>query len=65
MPPATNENGKDEPEQAAAITAAGLAPKYLRESAIQLTAKPEAYTAIVRGKAGTTGLALVEVYNIK
>ena len=62
---ATNDNWKDDPAQAAAITAAGLAPKYLRESAIQLTAKPEAYTAIVRGKAGTTGLALVEVYNIK
>ena len=34
------------------------------ESAIFATLTPDAYTAIVRGKNATTGVALVEVYNV-
>lgn len=46
------------------IIAAGLAPKDVRESAIYLSTPPAAYTGIVRGKNGSTGVALVEVYNL-
>jgi hypothetical protein len=34
------------------------------ESAILATVAPGAFTAIVRGKNNTTGVALVEVYNL-
>ena len=37
-------------------------PKDDRESAIVATLNPGAYTAIVRGKNNTTGVALVELY---
>ncbi len=46
------------------IEATGLAPTDDRESAILATLSPDSYTAIVRGKNDTTGVALVEVYNI-
>lgn len=46
------------------IEATGLAPKDDRDSAILMTLAPESYTAIVRGKDGTMGVALVEVYNV-
>ena len=48
--------------QQAVIEATGLAPKDDRESAILATLAPDSYTAIVRGKDGTTGVALVEAY---
>lgn len=47
-----------------AIVATGLAPNDDRESAIVALVPPGNYTAIVRGKNNTTGLALVEAYNI-
>jgi len=50
--------------QQAQIEATGLAPTDDRESAILATLSPDSYTAIVRGKNDTTGVALVEVYNI-
>ena len=40
-------------------------PKDDRESAIVATLNPGAYTAIVRGKTNTTGVALVEVYGLQ
>lgn len=42
----------------------GLAPKDPRESAIETSLAPGGYTAIVRGKNNTTGIAVVEVYNL-
>jgi hypothetical protein len=42
----------------------GLAPTDDRESAILLSVQPGAYTAIVRGKNNSTGVGLVEVYNL-
>jgi hypothetical protein len=51
--------------QQAAIEATGAPPTNDLESAIVATVPPSGYTAIVRGKNGATGLALVEVYNIK
>ncbi|MEP7248281.1 MAG: hypothetical protein ABI787_00715 [Spartobacteria bacterium] len=42
----------------------GLAPTDDREAAIVATLPASNYTAIVRGKDGTTGVGLVEVYNV-
>jgi hypothetical protein len=47
------------------VAAAGLAPGDTRESAIFTTIPPGQYTAIVRGVGGTTGVGLVEVYNLQ
>ncbi|MEP6699068.1 MAG: matrixin family metalloprotease [Verrucomicrobiota bacterium] len=46
------------------IVASGLAPADSRESAIAATLSPGSYTAIVNGAANTTGVALVEVYDL-
>ncbi len=50
--------------QQAEIEAAGLAPTDVHESAIVTSLLNGNYTAIVRGKNNTTGVAVVEVYNI-
>jgi uncharacterized membrane protein len=50
--------------QQAEIEAAGLAPTDDRESAIEAVLTPGLYTAIVRGKDNTTGVGLMEVYNL-
>jgi hypothetical protein len=47
---------------AAAIQASGFAPSDPNESAIMMTLNPGAYTAIVTGVAGGTGVAIVEVF---
>jgi hypothetical protein len=60
----SNDDWKASPDQQM-ILDAGLAPKDDRESAIVATLNPGAYTAIVRGKANTTGVALVEVYGLQ
>ncbi|HEY2712752.1 MAG TPA: SMP-30/gluconolactonase/LRE family protein [Chthoniobacterales bacterium] len=60
---ATNDNWKQ--DQQAQIEATGLAPTDDRESAIEATLADGNYTAIVRGKNDTTGVALVEVYKIQ
>jgi uncharacterized delta-60 repeat protein len=49
---------------AATIAASGLAPSSPSESAIYTTLQPDAYTAIVWGVGGGTGVGLVEVYEI-
>ena len=50
--------------QQAAITATGLAPTNDLESAILVTLAPGNYTAIVKGKNDTSGVGLVEAYDI-
>ena len=50
--------------QVAAIRASGYAPSDLRESAMIVNLPPASYTAIVRGVANMTGVALVEVYDL-
>lgn len=50
--------------QQSEIVATGIPPANDAESAIVSTLTPGPYTAIVRGKNGTTGIALVEVYNL-
>jgi hypothetical protein len=57
-----NNDWQQSPE-AATITAAGKAPSNAKESAIARTLNPGNYTALVRGVGGTTGTALVEVYD--
>ena len=47
---------------APAILASGFAPAHVREAAILVTLNPGAYTAIVSGAGGTTGIGLVEVF---
>jgi len=61
----SNDNWKDDPQQRAAIEAAGLAPSHDQEAALVETVAPGAYTAVVRGNGRTTGVGLVEVYNIQ
>jgi len=51
-------------DQVAAIRASGYAPSDLRESAMIVNLPPGSYTAIVRGVANMTGVALVEVYDL-
>ena len=57
-----NDNWKD--TQQAAITATGLAPTNDLESAILVTLAPGAYTAVMKGNSNTTGVGLVEVYDL-
>jgi PKD repeat protein len=59
---ASNDNWKD--TQQAEIEGSGVPPGDDRESAIVKTLSPGNYTAILRGKDDTTGVALVEVYDI-
>ncbi len=58
----TNDNWKD--DQQAEIAATGLQPSNDAESAIVQTLMPGAYTAIVRGVNGTSGVGLVEAYDL-
>lgn len=57
-----NDNWEDNPDSGA-ISDAGLAPASEKESAVLATLVPGAYTAIVSGVSGATGIALVEVYD--
>jgi hypothetical protein len=50
--------------QVAEIQTSGLAPTDSHESAIIASLQPGNYTAIVRGVNNTTGVALVEVYDL-
>lgn len=43
---------------------AALQPGDAREAAITITLQPGAYTAIVRGVGGTTGIGIVEVFEV-
>ena len=60
----TNDNWRDDPAQEALIIASGIAPTNDLESAIDATLSPGAYTAIVSGKNNTSGVGLVEVYDL-
>lgn len=70
-----NDNWRDDQAQASAIQQSGLAPTNDAESAIypfggsgpstfSFTSGFAPYTAIVRGKADTTGIGLVEIYGL-
>ena len=58
----TNDNWRD--TQESEIQATGIPPTNDLESAVFATLDPGAYTAIVKGKDNTSGVALVEVYDL-
>lgn len=58
----SNDDWEQGPD-AATISADGLAPNNPKESALLATLPPGAYTVIVNGVSGATGVALVEVYD--
>lgn len=60
---AGNNNWKD--TQQADIAATGIAPSNDQESAILQTLPPGNYTAIMRGNNDTTGIGLIELYNLQ
>ncbi len=57
----SNDNWSDDPVQAESF--GQLAPSSDRESAIAVRVGAGNYTAIVRGKNGSSGVALLEIYN--
>jgi hypothetical protein len=59
---ASNDDWRSNQEQE--IVATGLAPQDNRNAAILTTVLPTSYTAIVQGKNGATGIALVEIYQL-
>jgi hypothetical protein len=59
---AFNDNWKD--TQKSEIEKSGVPPSDDRESAIVKTLKPGHYTAVLRGKNNTTGVGIVEVYDL-
>jgi hypothetical protein len=58
----TNDNWRD--TQEAEIQATGMSPTNDLESAIVVTLSPGVYTAIVRGRNNTSGVALIEIYDL-
>ena len=63
-PPIINDNWRDDPAQETAIIATGIPPTNNLEAAIDATLDPGAYTAVVRGKNNTSGVGLIEVYDL-
>jgi hypothetical protein len=58
-----NDNWRDSPERAE-IEATAIQPSNNLESAIVRTLNAGAYTAVVRGSGDTTGVGLVEIYDL-
>lgn len=61
----SNDNWKDDANQADEIRAAGMAPQSDFEAAIATTLPPGAYTAVIAGKGGVTGVAVAELYHLR
>jgi hypothetical protein len=59
----SNDNWRE--TQEAEIVATTVPPTNDKEAAIVATLVPGFYTAVVRGKDDTTGVALVEAYNLQ
>jgi hypothetical protein len=59
---ATNDNWQD--SQATEIENTTIPPNDPREAAILRSLTPGAYTAVLRGKNNTTGVALIEAYQL-
>jgi glucose/arabinose dehydrogenase len=59
-----NDNWREDPVQEAAIIASGIPPGNDLEPAIDASLNPGAYTAVVSGRNDTSGVALVEVYDL-
>jgi hypothetical protein len=61
----TNDDWESDPVSAANLVLFNLAPSNPKESAIFTSLPPGAFTAILAGKNGGTGIGIVEVYNLK
>jgi hypothetical protein len=62
----SNDDWQSDPTSAALLTSNGLAPSDPKESGIfTALAPPGQFTAVVAGKNGTIGIALVEIYNVR
>jgi hypothetical protein len=59
-----DDNWQDDPAQASRINSSGIAPSDAREAAIAATLAPGAYTAILAGKNDSSGVGIVEIYNL-
>jgi hypothetical protein len=59
-----NDNWREDPAQETLIIASGIPPTNNLESAIDATLTSGAYTAIVSGKNNTSGIGLVEAYDL-
>jgi len=64
VPRQRDDNWQDDAATAAQLTSFGLAPKKAQEAAILINLPPGAFTAILAGKDGGTGVGLVEIYNL-
>jgi hypothetical protein len=61
----SNDNWQDDPASAAQLTAANLALSDPNEAGIFTSLPAGAFTAILAGKNGGTGIGLVEIYNLR
>jgi hypothetical protein len=59
----SNDDWKDSPE-GPEIESSGFAPSDDREAAILRTLSPGAYTGVLAGKDNSTGIALIEIYDL-
>jgi hypothetical protein len=60
-----NDDWQSDPESAAQLAVAGLGLSNSKESGIFASLPPGAFTAILAGKDGGTGIGLVELYNVR
>ncbi len=60
----SNDDWQDDPASAAQLISHNLAPSQPKESGIYAVFPPGAFTAILAGKNGGTGIGLVEIYNV-
>jgi hypothetical protein len=61
----SNDNWTDDTISAAFLIAKGLNPQNNKESAIFTLLPSGAYTAILAGKDGSTGIGLIEIFNLR
>jgi hypothetical protein len=59
---ATNDNWRDGQEEA--LKATTIPPSNDYDAALVMTLNPGAYTAVLGGRGGTTGVALMEIYDL-
>jgi len=59
-----NDNWQDDPDSAAQLVAHGLGPTNSLEAGIFASLPSGAFTAILAGKNGGTGIGLVEIYHV-
>jgi uncharacterized repeat protein (TIGR01451 family) len=60
----SNNDWQDDSASAAQLISFGLAPQNLKESAIATSLPPGAFTGILAGNNGGTGIGLIEIYNV-